>query len=174
MTEPMTVRVEIWPVAADEFGLWLVSGADAWRPALPLMADGDPHAEVQLGLAEHSAEQDLILLHSTSWHVDGPTVILSYVAALRVDGLVRDRWPTARPLSRDLAEAVGPPPTHGPIDPPTPRYIDVLMHAVRSLRFLIAVDATAAAALDHEEFRRHLDMLEPALAGMYARKHELA
>jgi hypothetical protein len=29
--EPMTVHVEVWPVAADEIGLWLVSGDDCWR-----------------------------------------------------------------------------------------------------------------------------------------------
>jgi hypothetical protein len=44
MSEPMAVRLEIWPVSADKTGIWLVSGDDAWRPALPVMADTEPHA----------------------------------------------------------------------------------------------------------------------------------
>ena len=39
MMEPMTTRVEVWPVAADELGIWLISGDDAWRPDLPVMAE---------------------------------------------------------------------------------------------------------------------------------------
>ena len=31
MGELMTVTVEVWPVSADEAGIWLVSGGDAWR-----------------------------------------------------------------------------------------------------------------------------------------------
>lgn len=29
MLEPMTVLVEVWPIAADEIGLWLLSGDNA-------------------------------------------------------------------------------------------------------------------------------------------------
>ena len=29
MGEPMAARVEIWPLAADENGIWLLSGGDA-------------------------------------------------------------------------------------------------------------------------------------------------
>ena len=33
MSEPMGVRVELWMLAADGTGIWLVSGGDAWRTA---------------------------------------------------------------------------------------------------------------------------------------------
>ena len=30
-SERMSVRAEVWGLSADEAGIWLVSGADAWR-----------------------------------------------------------------------------------------------------------------------------------------------
>ena len=69
MMEPMTTRVEVWPVAADELGIWLISGDDAWRPDLPVMADNEPHFDVELELASHHAKDSTTLLHSTSWRV---------------------------------------------------------------------------------------------------------
>jgi hypothetical protein len=165
--EPMTVWVEVWPVAADTAGLWLVSGDDAWRSG-PVMADGEPHAEVCTLLATSEVEAIFAveLIHSTSWRVDGAAVILTYVVPLRGDGYVRDRWPGARPITLRLADAVGKPPPHDPTEPPEPRYIDVLMHALRHLRFLVDADASNRAAMD-PELRRHLEPLEPALARMY-------
>ena len=38
---PMMVVAEVWPVAADELGLWLLSG-DGPRPSLPVMDDAEP------------------------------------------------------------------------------------------------------------------------------------
>jgi hypothetical protein len=171
MAEPMTVWVEVWPVAADEVGIWLLSGDDAWRPDLPVMADNEPHADVELLLAEHDALDAAALLHSTSWRVDGPRVILTYMAVIRCPTLVREHWPTARPISIRVARAVGRPPTHAPVEPPAPRYIDVLMHGLRHLRFLLDTDATAAAALD-EAWRQHLASFEPALTSMYDQLHQ--
>jgi hypothetical protein len=166
----MTTRVEVWPVAADSAGIWLLSGDDAWRPALPVGADSEPHAEVELTLATHDATEGVALIHSTSWRVDGPSVILTYVAVIRPRGLVLDEWPGALPVSTELAEAVGRPPTHGPTDAPTPRYIDVLSHAVRHLAFLRDTDATSRQALD-QHWLRALEPMRPALASMYATKH---
>ena len=168
MAEPMTVRVEVWPVAADSAGIWLVSGDDAWRDTLPVAADSEPHAEVELLVGAHGDVDpaDVLLLHSTSWRVDGPSVVLTYVAVLRRPGLVLDIWPDARPVGRELAEAVGKPPTHAAADVPVPRYIDVLLHALRHLRMLRDTDAVARNALD-ATWQRHLDDLAPALAGMY-------
>ena len=94
MSEPMTVRPEIWPVAADTAGIWLVSGDDAWRPALPVAADSEPHADVELELSRHGALEDAALLHSTSWRVDGPSIVLTYVTVIRCAGLVLDRYRT--------------------------------------------------------------------------------
>lgn len=173
MSEPMTVRTEVWPLAADSAGIWLTSGADAWRPALPVPADSEPHAEVELLLAERGVSADVVLLHSTSWRVDGPSIVLTYVAVLARSGLVLDSWPDARPLGVDLARAVGQPPAHGAAEAPAPRYIDVLHHSVRHLAFLLESDATAAAVLD-ADWQRHLRKLTPTLAGMYQEQHDAA
>lgn len=172
MSEPMTVRVEVWPVAADEAGIWLLD-TDAWRPNLPVMADTEPHADVELELASHGALAQVRLLHSTSWRMDGPAMMVTYVAVVGLGGLVRERWPAARPVSGELADAVGKPAAHGPTDPPTPRYIDVLMHGLRHLAFLLGTDTTCGDALD-EHWRRHLAGLQPALAGLYQETPESA
>ena len=156
--------VEIWPVAADEHGIWLVSGQDAWRSP-PIPADSEPHWEVSLILASQN-ESDPALLHSTSWRPDGPTIVLTYIAVLPCDGLVLDQWPHAQPISADLLPAVGNPLPHGAAEVPVPRYIDVLFHALRHCRFLLDTDATARDVLAGH-WTTHLRMLEPALSGMY-------
>jgi len=175
MSEPMKIYVEIWPVAADNAGIWLISGNDAWRPELPVMADTEPHADVELELFDHGAKNDVALLHSTSWRVDGPRVLLTYVALVQIPGggLVRDRWPDALPIGPALANAVGAPPANPPADAPAPRYIDVLLHAVRHLRFLLDTDGTARTVMD-DNWRLHLGEFTPALARMYDRQHEAA
>lgn len=170
MAENMAVGVEVWPVAADAVGIWLLSGADAWRPALPVQADNEPHADVELVLAEQGITGAAGLLHSTSWRVDGVRVVLTYIAVVQVNGLVRDEWPAALPVDLDLADTVGRPPTNAANEAPAPRYIDVLLHALRHLRFLLDHDATASAALSGP-IRDHLLRLEPALAGMYGERH---
>jgi hypothetical protein len=59
MAEPMTVWVEVWPVAVDKTDVWLISGDDAWRTRLPVMTDGEPRAEAEIvhehGWQRHSA-----------------------------------------------------------------------------------------------------------------------
>lgn len=138
MTEPMTVRVEVWPLAADDTGIWLISGDDAWRPALPVGADSEPHSEVELALASHGIAEGVALLHSTSWRDDGPSVVLTYVAVIRPRDLVLDQWPHARPVSPEASEA--------------------LLNAARQVAHLLDTDATCAAALD-EHWRWHLRAL---------------
>jgi hypothetical protein len=168
MLEPMTVRVEVWPVAADEIGLWLVSGEDALRSD-NVMADGDLHYEVEyllggLGITQTNA------LHSTSWRPQDTAVILTYMAAFEVRGYARDIWPDAMPIMPSLAESVGKPKTHGPTEPPVPRWIDVLFHGLRHLHYLMDTDATHAAALG-ETWRRYLEPFRPVLAGLYTDIH---
>jgi len=168
--QPMTVTVEVWPVSADETGIWLLSPDGPW-PSPPVMADSEPHLAVELELIQHTVSLiDVALLHSTSWRTEGTAVILTYVAVVRCPGLVRSTWPDARPVGWPLAEHVGRPPTHAPTEPPAPRYIDVLMHGLRHLRFLLDYDATSAEALNGT-WRQHLETLEPALSTMYDRTH---
>jgi hypothetical protein len=168
MSEPMNVTVEVWPVAADEAGLWLVSGSDAWRYG-PVAADGDVHFEVEMLLREHGIT-DVAAAHSTSWRADGPSVVLTYMAVVEPGGVVRERWPEARPVTAGFADAVGKPPTHAATEAPVPRYCDVLLHGLRHLDYLLAHDETAAVALG-ELWRRHLEPLGPALAGLYSERH---
>ncbi len=171
MSEPMTVYPECWPVAADQFGLWLLSGVGPLRPDLPVYADSDVHAEVELELYRNGIDHaDVPLLHSTSWRPEGPSIILTYLAAVRRPGLVRENWPTALPISPLLVSQVGKPATHDAAEPPVPRHVDVLEHALRHAAFLLEWDATAASAFD-EHWVRHLKVLRPALAGLYSEVH---
>lgn len=164
LSEHMGVRLEIWALAADKFGIWLLSGPDAWRsPRIP--ADSQPHFELETTLLEHGMPAPA-LVHSTSWRHDDPHVILTYVATFPVDDLVRDVWPDALPVSPKLLPAVGNPPPHGAAEPPTVRYLDVLHHGVRHLAYLRGTDASARDALSGH-WVTHLERLEPALAGMY-------
>jgi hypothetical protein len=166
MTEPMSVRIEVWPLAADDAGIWLISGGDAWRPALPVLSDSEPHVDVERELAVHEVRSDAVLVHSTSWRVDATHVILTYVAVIDGDGSVRDRWPGALRVSAGLVYAADDPPAASPLDAPTPRSIDVLLHAIRHLRFLLDTDDAVRPALAGD-WRRHLAHLQPALAGWY-------
>jgi hypothetical protein len=167
--EKMTVVVEVWPVAADEHGIWLLSGSDAWRsPAIP--ADSEPHFEVELLIAEHDMGRP-VLLHSTSWRPDGPAVVLTYMAVFDNPGPVLSRWSAALPVSADLLPAVGNPPPHGPTEVPLPRYIDVLHHGLRHLVFLLDTDSSARAPLSGP-WVVWLEQMRPALAGMYETDHK--
>jgi beta-phosphoglucomutase-like phosphatase (HAD superfamily) len=115
----------------------------------------------------------LDLIHSTSWRVDGPAVILTWIGIARADGLVIDQWPYALPVTTELYEKVGKPITHAADEPPTPRDVDVLIHAVRHLRFLRDTDESARAAMTNA-WLQHLSSWEPALSGMYSEPHVVA
>jgi hypothetical protein len=130
------------------------------------MADNEPHSEVEYAISEHMLLDDVALLHSTSWRVDGPHVVLTYIALVRSTDLVREAWPSAMPINLDLAEAVGKPLSYNPTEPPTPRHIDVLMHGLRHLRFLMSTDSANATAID-EHTKQYLAKLTPAFAAMY-------
>ena len=169
MLEKMGITVEVWPVAADEAGIWLVSGRDALRWG-PVEADGDVHYETEMLLRGFGASLDEVaVIHSTSWRPDGPAIVLTYVAVLRVSGYVLETWPDAAPVTAALLAAVGKAPPHGAADVPVPRVMDVLLHGLRHLRFLLDRDAETGAALD-AHWRRHLRPLEPALAAMYTER----
>lgn len=132
---PMIVIAEVWPVAADELGLWLLSG-DGPRPSLPVMDDAEPFDYAEMELMQAGMWATTKILHSTSWRVDRGDLVVTYLAVVECEGLVRSRWPDALPISVKVADAVGQPPTHAAAEPPTVRYIDVLHHALRHLRFL--------------------------------------
>ena len=181
MPELMTVTVEVWPVAADDAGIWLISNGDAWRFG-PVEAASDVHYEVELLLFHHGIDPDdavfievpagtprTDVLHSTSWRPNGPTIVLTYMAVVKAGGYVRERWPYAAPLNAALPAAVGKAPPHGAAEVPVPRLIDVPLHGLRHIRFLMDYDAEISAALD-ENWRRHLAPLEPALFTMFSER----
>ena len=183
MAELMTVTVEAWPLAADETGIWLLSDGDAWRYG-PVEAASDVHYETQWLLFQHDIDPAAAafipfpagtpvtdVIHSTSWRPDGPTIVLTYMAVVKADGYVRERWPAAVPVTAALPAAIGKAPPHGATEVPVPRVADVLLHGIRHLRFLISPegDAETAAALD-ANWRRHLAPLRPALAEMFSER----
>lgn len=165
--EHMGCVVEVWPVAADAAGLWLLT-PEAWESGR-VAADDEPHSEVNFLLAEHAVDTVTRFVHSTSWRVDGPAVVLTYVAAVAIgDALdVKDRFPNALPIGGFLLESAGQAEPGPATSAPAPRHLDVLMHAVRHLAFLLDYDDTAGRVLDGLGFAGHLRALGPALAGMY-------
>jgi hypothetical protein len=66
---PMMVIAEVWPVAADELGLWLLSG-DGPRPSLPVMDDAEPFDYAEMELMQAGMWATTKILHSTSWRAD--------------------------------------------------------------------------------------------------------
>jgi hypothetical protein len=183
MAEKMGVNVEVWPLAADDAGIWLISGGEPWSVG-PLDADSDVHYEVEWMLFRHDIGPDdavfialppdaprADVIHSTSWRPDLGAIMLTYVAVVRTAGYVLETWPDAAPVTSALPAAVGKAPPHGAADVPVPRVIDVLLHGLRHLRFLMGPDGDAetAAALD-ENWIRHLAPLRPALAKMFSER----
>jgi hypothetical protein len=183
MGELMTVTVEVWPLAADEAGIWLVSDGDAWRYG-PVEAASDVHYEAERLLFRHDIDPDSALfvevpaarpvtdvIHSTSWRPSGPTIVLTYMAVVRADGYMLETWPEAAPVTSALPAAIGKEPPHGAAAVPVPRVAGVLLHGVRHLAFLATGegDAETAAALD-ANWLRHLARLRPALAQMFSER----
>lgn len=169
MSERTEVIVEVWPVSADDIGLWLVSGKDAWRSGA-VRQDSDPHTAVTDLLSANDAADGVKLLHSTSWRAEDTAVVLTYVAVIGCSAFVRDRWKSAAPISPALPDAVGKPIPVEATEAPIPRYIDVLMHGLRHLQFLLQTDSAARSALCGR-WPDHLSAFRPALAGMYDHEH---
>lgn len=171
MLEKMGITVEVWPVAADEAGIWLISGGDALRWG-PVMADGDVHYEAETLLRGFGLALDEVpVIHSTSWRPDGPAIVLTYMAVVKADGYVLETWPQAAPVTAALPAAVGKAPPHAAAEVPVPRVVDVLLHGIRHLKFLAGPDGDAetAAALD-ANWRRSVSSLQPALAMMFSER----
>jgi hypothetical protein len=172
----MPTYVEVWPVAADQLGIWLTSGTDAWE-AGPVPADSEPYLVVRGLLQGHGQDNRCQLLHSTSWRTEhgpgGSRNVLTYVAVLGPvyadgdDALALDVWPDAQPLHLKLHRHAGDPAPHAPADRPVPRKVDVLLHAVRHLKFLAETDAGGRAVLGYGWWPEHLATWTPTLAGLY-------
>ena len=187
MCDNKTVGIEVWTCAADTEAIWL-AGRDAWRDG-PLKADTTVHFAVQQMLYWHGIDPDDLALfvqvpegtpqagviHSTSWRDAGPSVVLTYMAVVRVNGYVLEAWPDAAPVTAALTGTIGKPPAHRAAEMPEVRVSDVLLHGLRHLKFQTGPwgDANIAAAMDRN-WRRHLHALKPALATMYSEQLEEA
>jgi hypothetical protein len=125
-SNPMPVHVEIWPLAADELGLW-VADEGAWR-AGPILADTGTHPTIRRALHDHGVADPVRLLHSTSWRETNEILVITYAAVLHLedDELARDRWPDALPISRHL---------------------DALLPVMRHLALLVKTDSTVRDAV---------------------------
>lgn len=167
----MTLIPEVWPVAADSSGLWLLD-RDAWRCSLPVEAVSTPYDEVKLELSAYGALDDLLWLHETSGRVEGPRYILTHIAAIYCPNEVRRRWRKALPITLAAAEVAGQPPRHGPVDLPDVRRFHVLMHALRLVAWELRTNDDTAAVLGPTNWPEHLEPLEPMLARMH--RHDSA
>ena len=168
MTENMAVIPEVWPVAADQTGIWLVSGGAPWYAA-PVPADSEPHFEIELDLMARGIRDRVALMHSTSWRVDYRLggLVATYMVVMEADDLVPGCWPGAAPVTLAALEKVGKPTSHAPDEAPSPSHFHVLAHGLRHLRFLVDYDPSNAAALG-ELMRHHLEPMTPVLATLYA------
>jgi hypothetical protein len=164
----MGIRVEVWPVAADGSGIWLLT-EDAWRSDL-IPADSEIHGEVELLAYQHAPDLPISVIHSTSWRQEPPGIVLTYVAVAAAGEFVQDYYPAARPVTLDLLAVAGKPYPHRADQAPVPRYLDVLIHAVRHLRFLLDTDTETADALG-PHWARQLAPFEGALSGLYTDRH---
>ena len=172
----MGTHVELWPVAADEFGIWLASGTDAWD-AGPVLDDSEPYLVVRALLQAHDQDDRVQLLHQTSerteFHDGRSRNIQAWVAVLGGlyrdpdDALTLDIWPDAQPFHPKINDAVGHPFPHDPALLPEPRKIDVLRHAIRHLKFVAETDAGARGVLCYGAWAEHLESWTPTLAGLY-------
>jgi hypothetical protein len=92
--------------------------------------------EVKLLVSQNDPTMHFDLIHSPSWRVDRPVIILTWVGIAQIHDLVIDQWPNVLPVTTEMFAKVGNPITHAANEPPTPRDSDVLLHAIRHLRFL--------------------------------------
>jgi hypothetical protein len=178
----LATRIELWTVAADARGIWVLHGGAVYSEPLrqaanPLLNPEVAHRTVGELLEGLGAERQVRLIHSTSWRATADGILLTYVAVLGGHGQlaghgpfewVRDVWRDAIPLSPRLLKLVCNPVPHGATERPVARDIEVLTHGVRHFKMLLRTDATAAAALD-DYWRFHLGdpQITETFAGLY-------
>jgi hypothetical protein len=172
----MHVTAEIWPLAADEQGIWLVSGDWPWV-TLPFADDTSFNAEFQGELVDRGVAAALGP-HGTSCRIDGPSLICTAVAVIDCQGWpVKSSWPHAKPIPVEkIVAEVGKPPTH-PANrvPDEVRQWDALVEGLRHLAFQFTPYGNAELAKEMGVWMRvHLVNLSPTLFKLYDREHEPA
>jgi hypothetical protein len=167
--EHMGVVLELYTLAVDATGIYMINdGGQAWRTGR-IDADTDVFAELELLAYEYEPGLALPIIHGTSNRQDGPHMVHTFVAVAETAPFVQfvlARWPDAMPLTPQGAAEVGPAIPHASNARPYPRDADVLLHAVRHLRFLRDTDDGAREDMSLH-LRRHLTAFEPVLNRMY-------
>jgi hypothetical protein len=176
--EPMTLRAEVWPLAADQAGIWLLTG-DRLVMESPVTSDSDPWDEAKLLLAGIGVTDpgSLRFLHGTSCRPDHGKWVITHVAVVEAGDPVRADWPFALPLTSELMDYAGKPLPHGPTTAPLPRDWDVACHAAGHLaelrirnsvfRGLIYGEPGTPRMASGLHWGRELSDLDPKLATMY-------
>lgn len=186
MTEYMRTTIEVFPVAATDQGVWLLSGSEPWVDDAGVASDSNPWWDFEALLRAHGirpSPADLqaenlqvtaVLSHQTSnrWDRTGRVSgqVNTFMSVLPDDVLL----PGSRPVSLQAVQLMGRPLTHASTDLPVViTGADVLLHGLRHLWHLVMFDATARADMP-PKLARHLEVLRPALAGLYEQAHQRA
>jgi hypothetical protein len=149
--EIVSQSLEVLLVSLDEGGAHHLRPIHATTLRIGWPADQQP-GEIVLTAARRY-DLDPLLVHSTSWRLDGSRVVLTYVVAVRTPDVVNENL-VDEPVARaDLArgDAMGPPPQIG--------VAQVLEHAFRHLAWLVKDDAAVRDAVP--EWRPFLEGYEP-------------
>jgi hypothetical protein len=169
------VTAEVWAVAADEAGLWLVSPGGPWA-SLPIVRGDGPHDAAIRELQTRGLYRRGMLVHQSSSRTDGPAQVTTWMALVPGREPVPARFPDARPVSPVLAEIAGPPPTHAPDELPVFALWHVLAHGLRELWRLGQTNATLRRAMDEQSpsLREHLgsSAWQDVFRTMYAQEHQ--
>jgi hypothetical protein len=174
VNEPMATWAEVWPVAADAQGIWLLHDPEAEFKGMraagqePVPADSTVHYCAESVVRRYGLPR-AIVLHSTSWRQDGPRLLATYMAVIPPEDYVRATYPEAVPVPTRLLDVTGNPTPHRADEPPAPRDLDVLYHGLRHLAYLVGPegDVNIRGALEGTAWMAHLAELRPALATMY-------
>jgi hypothetical protein len=182
----MKTYAEVWPLAADETGLYLLT-PDGPLPSLQVDDTEEPLDYARMVLMQRGlwylVNEPKGLLHATSWRIEHDREtganfqVDSFMAGVRPEGMVLDAWPEALPVTTLFAEEVGPAPTHGATEAPTVPWSHVLLHGLRHYKYQLNPkegDATIAARLVELGWPVHLAPFKAVMAAMYRRLHNAA
>lgn len=173
MSNDLPTVIELWPLAADEAGIWLLSGEE------PLVSDPVQSDVGKYATAEQAAQRfsrlPLKVLHQTSARDAKNLGIETWIAIPVLDGLFIEQFPDAAPVTPELLEVVGRPFPHAGAQAPLNRRVDILQHALRHVAWLVGPfgDANIRAALE-PWWLAHLATLQPGLSTLYTELYQPA
>lgn len=102
----LPLRVEVWALAVDDFGAYLVSGDQAWAAGMPVQVGGSPDLDAEDLLREYDVWQQTLYLHPSHFRMTRDGLVVAYTVMLRTSGPVRNRWSQAVSLAAVQTGAV--------------------------------------------------------------------